>query len=491
MTTTTVASNPPTGAASAPNLASRSRLEPFHLLVPVAAFAAMLISLRPIIDPDVYWHVRLGADILRRHSVHGAGSGWTLLPPVHPWTTPEWASDVTLRGFVSAFGWRGALVFQVAVSLVLLTVLARAVLPGRDARSGACIYAVTAVSLATYLQARPQTISLVFLVWIAMQARNILRFGSLPRPLIFLPAIWVWAQFHGLWVVGPGFLAAALLLRLLDSRSSAELDRLRRGLALAVAGLAVGCVNPLGLRSLTLPFQLRAATKQINEWHATTFAPYYTWGMLLLLAALVVSWARRREVAPRAEMAWAALVFVYGLMAYRNVAVTIILLAPVVADRLSRADRSVDVSRTERQVLRLLVGGVSVAALVVSIAGAALVQPIPSGAPVDLASRLDDGTPHRVLDDYNIGGIVLAFAGPDVKVAIDGRADYFGGTYIERYTNLMDTKGDWSTLLGRLAPDTAIIGTRTLLCRWLLTHGWHQVGRHGVYSLLYKDSTDG
>src|SRR4051794_37542342 len=115
------------------------RIQPFHLLVPLAATAALLIALRPVVDPDVYWHVRLGREIVDRHAVDGAGAAWSLVPPAHHWTSPEWAADVVLRGAVSMFGWRGMLVFQVVLAVAFLATLAWAILPGRDARTGAVV----------------------------------------------------------------------------------------------------------------------------------------------------------------------------------------------------------------------------------------------------------------------------------------------------------------------------------------------------------------
>ena len=65
---------------------------------------------------------------------------------------------------------------------------------------------------------------------------------------------------------------------------------------------------------------------------------------------------------------------------------------------------------------------------------------------------LDDGVPHRVLDDYNTGGLMLAFGGPHVRVAVDGRADYYGGRYLKRYMDLMNATGDWRRLLTSSTP---------------------------------------
>ena len=53
-----------------------------------------------------------------------------------------------------------------------------------------------------------------------------------------------------------------------------------------------------------LPFTLHSATRNINEWQPTTFMPYFTWGLVALVAMQVVAWVRTTERVPRAEMLW-------------------------------------------------------------------------------------------------------------------------------------------------------------------------------------------
>lgn len=464
----------------------RARFQPFHLLYPIAAAAALVLSFGPVRDPDVYWHVRLGRELLRTHSIHSAGSNWSLTPAHGTWTSSEWLAEIVLHGFVSAFGWQGMLVFQGVVTAALLAAVAGAVRPGRDPRARAVVYAIMVISLAPFFQARPQSISLVLLAWLGVVCRGVTLDGRLPNVPVFLCLMLIWAQLHGLWLLAPLFLVASAVLRLLDSRERDDLRFTGRAMGIAVLGLAAGCVNPIGLRSLTLPFTLHGATSTISEWQPTTLMPYFSWGIFLLVAIQVVRWRQDGRSVPRAELSWTALMVVFAFMAYRNVPTAILLLGPIVAARVSRPRPAPRTSRSEQRALAAALAGLTLMVAVLDGVASTLGTPIPHNAPTRLAAALDDGTPHRVLDAYNTGGVVLAFGGPNVRVGIDGRADYYGGDYIQQYSDMIAMRSGWHGLFDRLRPDAAIIETKAPLSEWLRQHGWRRSGTQGTYSLFLK-----
>jgi hypothetical protein len=132
-----------------------------------------------------------------------------------------------------------------------------------------------------------------------------------------------------------------------------------------------------------------------------------------------------------------------------------------------------------------------VSAATIAVVGMLTVRPIPTTMPVSLAKSLDDGRPHRVLNDYNTGGLILAFGGPRVRVAVDGRADYFGATFLDRYTDLMRMTPGWHRLFDELNPDAALISTKSPLNEWLPANGWTRIRTQGAFSLWQRDSANG
>jgi hypothetical protein len=464
-------------------------IQPFHLLYPVAALASIVLSQGPVRDPDVYWHVRLGGEMLRTHSVAGHAAAWSLVPSHGHWVSSEWLAEIVLHGFVSAFGWRGMLVYQALTAVALLGALAYGLRPRGDARTNALVYALVAISLAPLFQARPQTLSLLFVVWLGVVCRDVLVHRRLPHVVVFVAATWLWAQLHGLWLLAPLMLVVAAVGRLLDRRSRDELRFARRAGTFAVVAIVVGCVNPVGPQSLLLPFTLHSATRTINEWQPTNFVTYFTWGLLGLVGLLVYAWARTTERAPRAELFWTGALLAFGMLAFRNVPVATLLLAPIAAHRLARPRSLQNTTHTERRILLSAGVALGMVAVLVAALGAVSGRPIPSGSPTRLAAALDDGRPHRVLDAYNTGGIVLAFAGPRVRVGIDGRADYYGSHYIDRYSDMIAMRAGWQRLFNQLNPDAAIVVASGPLVAWLSQHGWNVTQHQGQYVLLLKNGS--
>ena len=474
------------GSLARPRPRRNSPIQPFHLLYPIAAIASILLSQGPVRDPDVYWHVRLGGEMLRTHSVAGHAAAWSLVPPHGHWVSSEWLAEVVLHGFVSVFGWRGMLVYQALIAIAILGALAFTLRPNDDARTNALVYAIVAISLAPLFQARPQTLSLLFIVWLGTVCRDVLIHRWLPHPVVFVAATWVWAQLHGLWLLAPTMLIVAAGSRMLDTPTRDGARFAGRASIFAVIAVMVGCVNPVGPRSLLLPFTLHSATRSISEWQPTNFVTYFTWGLAGLVALLAWTWARTPVRATRAELVYTGVLFGFGLLAFRNVAVATLLLAPVAAHRLSRPRPLQQTTQRERRLL--LSGGIAlcVIALLIAALGAVAGRPIPAGSPTRLAAALTDGRSHRVLDAYNTGGIVLAFGGPRVRVGIDGRADYYGGSYIARYSDMVAMHAGWQRLFNQLDPDAAIINANGPLVVWLTQHGWTAAQHQGSYVLLLK-----
>ena len=91
----------------------------------------------------------------------------------------------------------------------------------------------------------------------------------------------------------------------------------------------------------------------------------------------------------------------------------------------------------------------------------------------------------RVLNDYNVAGLVLYFAGDDDRVAIDGRTDRYGARYIEEYIGMKGLEGDVETLLDELRPTSALLKSDSPLAHVLVAEqSWTEVGREGKWVLL-------
>ena len=231
-------------------------------------------------------------------------------------------------------------------------------------------------------------------------------------------------------------------------------------------------------------FRLRKSAEAIQEWQPTQ--PTYSIGILtiLMLILLGIGWTRSGRV-PLSELVTALVCLVFAWTAWRNVTPGLVLLAPLTAHRLVAAFPEAE--RREPRWSRPM--GIALATLLTlaGLVGMVGRSHVPySTQPIRLAQSIAQlGGGQRVLNDYNVAGIVLYFGGEGVRVGIDGRADKYGPEYIEAYLGLQNLKGDWKALLTRLDPTSALIPADTALAQVLQSdYGWQVRGREGGWVLL-------
>ena len=197
----------------------------------------------------------------------------------------------------------------------------------RPARSLAGRIAVTAVVLLVgtgYWSPRPLLIGLILLALLIASTET--QWGS---PWLMVPIMWLWLNVHGSWPLGVGYLVVRLVGRRLDHR---PLGQLPRRIATAVAGCALGLLNPFGWRLVAYPLVVitkHPAFAHIVEWQSPSFSdPVNVVFLVGALGAFVLLVARSGST----EDALVVAVFTSAaLLASRNVPVAALVLTPVLA----------------------------------------------------------------------------------------------------------------------------------------------------------------
>jgi len=468
----------PTTATTAP----RSGL-PFGLVLGLLTGLALFATTRPTLrDVDLYWHIRAGRELLDGATPWTVGDTWSFAPLPDHWTTTQWLAEVALAALSSHWGWNAFVVLRCLTAAVTVAVLARTTLAGRPRALAGLPFAVAAAAAISVSQERPQQATLVGAAALGGVLLGGLR-GRLPRWWLLLPATLLWANLHGGWVLVPAALGLVWAGRLLDRG-------LRDALAWAALGRAAaaclaGSLTPAGPAGLLSVLRFSGSTEVIQEWMPTAAMSDIGYLTVAMLVLVLVAWARPGRV-PRSEVLAVLALLVFAWTAWRNVAPALLMLAPLVAARLVAAFPAVG-SRPEPRWSAPL--GVALAAGLL-LAGLATVpgrDPLPRDRyPVELAARisaLPEG--QRVLNDYNVAGLVLALGGPTTRVGIDGRADRYGGEYIERYTDATALRGDWEALLDQLAPTSALLQADSPLAHVLVAErGWSRLADEGDWVLL-------
>ena len=108
--------------AASPNLATTLPPSPWKKIIsfPVALaallVAAAFVPLRDfVVDPDVWWHLKVGATLLSTHH-------WPTVDPYSftahgsPWIAYEWLGEVMLAAVQHAWGIRGLLALEIGLS---------------------------------------------------------------------------------------------------------------------------------------------------------------------------------------------------------------------------------------------------------------------------------------------------------------------------------------------------------------------------------------
>ena len=430
----------------------------------------------PLSDPDVWWHVKTGHYVLDHHAIPHTDP-WSFTAPHGSWVPTSWLSDVLFGLVDSAAGYAGLRALRVLLALAVVVatwLLARRC--ARTTRGAELTTGLTVLALAPFLRERPQVLSLLLVAWLALRVQRVLA-GEMPKALPLVAVCWFWANLHGMWVLLPVAVLGAGVLAWCEDRARVPLAARCTTIAL-LCWLAV-LVTPVGPRLAWWPWVVRRTAAPITEWQPTALTRGVGLPLLLLLAVIVVRWARSPGPVPWPRVVYAMTVVLFGLLAYRNVAPAALLLVPELA-------RSIRPEQPEPVAVMPRVGMVAVGlGLALAAVNLVISQSVSGDQPVALVDRLADrGEEVRLLNQYDVGGLVTGRASPPARVAIDGRTDIWSAHFVRRYVDGLGG-GDWRPLVDELSPDAALLRKDSEAARGLqLERRWRVIDRDGGWVLL-------
>lgn len=457
------------------------RTDAWRLLTAVTGVAVLVLSAGPFVDPDVFWHILAGRYPLEGQSFPHPDP-WSFSLPEATWHSTAWLSEVVLAGVTEVAGLAGVMALRFLMVVAVAVALARLVHRYVAGPAAALVYVLALLPLTGYLQERPQTLSLLFVAWLAVVVTSVLRDGVLPRARVVLPLTYLWALFHGLFVLVPALLVLAAVGRLLDHGRSARPEARHLGL-LALGALGVAALTPTGPRLLLAPLTVgRAAREVISEWQPTSLAVASTWGFALLLIVVVLAWARSTTPAPRSEVLLVLALGVFGCLAYRNTGPASVLLLPVAALRLAELVPATSSLSVPRWVVPLVAAMGLLAGAAEYVRSPLLAPTTPTAIAAQLARQ---PAPLRVLNDYNLSGYLLYAALPAVQLSVDGRADRYGADFLHRFDNAARGGEGWQDLVVELDPQVAVLRSDEPLAQLLVADlAWRTLRTEHGWSLL-------
>jgi hypothetical protein len=278
--------------------------------------ASLVVTLRPITDPDIWWHLRTGQWIVEHRAVpvtdpfsgYGAGS---------PWVAYSWLFAVLIYGLHQALGHHGLLLYPLIGGLLVTSALMALVMrfEWRPPRA----IALTALGLgamAPVLMPRAYLFTVCFFI-VELYVLLAVRETGRTRPLWILPAVFaVWANVHIQFVYGLAVLglavAESLIVRFVPSdRIARESVPLRPVLLTSGACALATLATPYGVEIYRPVIEIgsnRAVYDLIIELGAPAFRQPANWVFLLvaLAAAFTVGRHRQLQVLPVALLAGGA-----------------------------------------------------------------------------------------------------------------------------------------------------------------------------------------
>ena len=469
----------------------------------------------PLIDGDVWWHIRAGEEVLRSGAVSHVDT-WSIVGAGRPWTSQDWLANVILAAGNSLGPWgqTGLSFLFGAITVLAFWVLWRAIalrVPSIGWASRIVWLSIGLVLAGPVMGVRVQVFDLLMsalTVWICW------RYLVDPRRrwLLGLPIIAVvWANLHAGWILlfllvgalGVGEAADRLLKRTpigAPALSWRQLWDLAVALAVALGALAL---NPNGVALYSYPFDtlgITALSRYVMEWFPASFDDLFGWllaGFTVVAVVPTLLFGRQRLRTADALilvgltlMAWRAIRFLL-IVGPIGGAIAAVVLAPIISDSslgrrlapvLARLTKPAAGGRRRLHIgliVLLVTVGVGVSLLRVSppAQSAEIARVLPAGA----VAWMDENEPGtRNFNRYEWGGYI-GEKRPQELVFMDGRADVYGDGLLQTYVSIIGLDGDPQVLFDRYGIDYAVFPPDTELADWFdASAAWRRV---------YADST--
>jgi hypothetical protein len=437
-------------------------------------------------DPDFFFHAATGRLILETGQVPSTDP-FSFTWQGQPWTPHEWLGGVLLHLLDVAIGPTGTTVVYGlvgAATVALPIVFLDAVRPGAVAAAAL----LSGLTLTPQLTLRPQALS-----WFLVSALLVVLLRTRDRRVfLLLPLFLLWANLHGLYVVGLGILAVFTVFSLAERTALSGRTMLLVTLGCTFATL----VTPAGLEGLTYPLRYLEPNDwglaNIPEWRSPDFHEPAHWlyaGIMVLLLVMGTGQA------PGWLVTVTVLGLLGGLFAMRGIPVAAVVTLPTLAFGIDARTRGWSLDAPRRAMTLVVCAGLAVTTALVMIP-----KPLddavtrhretrfPVAAVDELASMMPDA---RIFAQYFWGGYVahrLHESGGTVFV--DGRNDMFDQDILEEYSAAVAADVGWQSTMDTHRVDAILLPPeRFPLLEAAQRANWCERFRSDVAVLLMKCDT--
>jgi hypothetical protein len=451
-----------------------------------------LMTLRPIADPDFWWHLRTGQLIFQTHAIpHTDPFSYTKTGAA--WITHEWLSEMLIFGLFRLGGY-GLLIFffSILISAAFLFSYKRSPAETRPFVAG-FVLVLAAISSAPTWGVRPQMISLfitsLFLFLLDAYRREGKYLFLIPLPVITL----LWVNLHAGYLIGLALISIYILGGLIEifltefrnCEKTGNMPTIKS--ILILVGFLVACIlaalaNPNGIKIIIYPFQTLVSPSMqqfIQEWFSPDFHQLIWQPFACLILALIgASMVSRKSVSPT-NILLSLLLGYAALRSMRNIPLFTIAIIPVLSEQIGSLVKIPPERPAQSRMFRLLVPILLFClVLVVSLR---FVQVVRAQSRTEIENfpkaavdwLLENKPQGNLFNSYSWGGYLIWRMYPEYRVYIDGRADLYGDKFIFDYTTVFRAEPGWENkLIGQAVKVVLIESDAPLSSMLRQSQGW-------------------
>ena len=408
----------------------------FPAVLGAALVAGIYVPLRAFaVDPDVWWHIKVGEGILATHRWPTADT-YSFTAYGSPWISYEWLGEVLL----AAVNRLGGMTALLALNVVLAAAVVSAIYAYASMRSRNCkaaFVAVVALLPIAYLSftLRPQMVGYLFLV-LTLIILERFRQGHTREVWLLPPIFLLWVNTHGTFVFGLFALGVYWGSGLVDihwggleSRFWTAAERKQIALVALLCFMALA-ITPYGTQIAAYPLDMAFGqpinVANIQEWQPVAFELFYGKLFLFLLVGFILAQVTLRPKWRLEEFT----LFLVGLVALclhaRFVLIFVPFFAPLLATVLAKWVPPYEAGQDPHGFNAILLPAILALILWLFPSPAKIGESVAEHFPVGALNYLrQHPVPGRMYNTYGYGGYLIYAADGPNKVFIDGRADIY------------------------------------------------------------------
>jgi hypothetical protein len=425
-------------------------------------------------DPDTWWHLKVGEQILRTHAWPTADS-YSFTVFGIPWMAYEWLGEVIMASAARLGGLRAPTVLLVALVGTLLVLLYYyAALRSGKSKAAFVACALVLPVASAFFTLRPQLLGYIFLL-VALICLEHFRRGRLWTLWVLPPLFLLWVNTHGTFVFGlmvlgltwacgqAGFSKGGLVAERWTPAQS------RRLVVIILLCVLVLPLTPYGTRLAAYPLEMSLYqpfnTTNIQEWQPLAFNLLLGKVFLGLLLLFFLTYALQQ---PRFRVDDVALLL-FGVFAacvhLRFTLMFLLFFAPLLAVLLARWMPAYQPAKDRFGLNAVLVALIASGLVFFFPSNGELRKMVAKKYPQEAVEYLRaHAVAGPMLNEYGWGGYLIWTLGPERKVFIDGRADIYeySGVFSD-YLDIVRLEPDAFALLRKYDIQACLIARKAAL----------------------------